>query len=141
MFIQGSITTNINKLHEQLNLCNYLLMAKDYYICPICSRNHTKDNMTWHHLFPKVGNQDKLEPAIYICHTCHTVIHYSYSNKELRDKYNNLNEIISSEDIKSLVNLYKYKADDKIYKIKKLIRKENDRKTKLATSERLQRKN
>jgi 5-methylcytosine-specific restriction enzyme A len=96
---------------------------KELYDCPICGRKHSKNNMTWHHLFPSVGGKERQEPSIYICLTCHSVIHHCHTNQELRETYNSLELILSSEDVKYLLELYKYKADDCVFKVKKLKRK------------------
>lgn len=93
----------------------------DIFICPICGRKHTSNNMSWHHLLPKDGTQEKDEPRIYICITCHNVIHFCHTNKDLREKYNTLENLLTSLDIIKMVNLYKYDhKTNKIYKIKKL---------------------
>jgi hypothetical protein len=93
---------------------------KDYYECPICGRKHSKDNMSWHHLLPSVGGNERQEPRIYICKTCHAVIHDCHSNKDLRENYNSLDRILASEAIQRLVNVYKYKSDDCVFKLKKI---------------------
>lgn len=93
---------------------------KEYYDCPLCSRKHSKDNMTWHHLFPAVGDNERDEPAIYVCLTCHNVIHHCHTNKQLREIYNTTDKILSSETVVKMINLYKYKANDCVFKVKKL---------------------
>lgn len=90
-------------------------------ICPICERPHTQYNMEWHHLLPKDGSNERDEPRIYVCKTCHDVIHFCHNNKELRNLYNNLELIISSEKIENMLKLYKYDQKiNKVYTIKKL---------------------
>lgn len=79
--------------------------------------------MTWHHLIPKNGCQERQEPTVYICLTCHTVVHYCHTNKELCETYNTIDAIKQSKDVIDMVELYKYKAEDCIFKIKKLKKK------------------
>jgi DNA repair exonuclease SbcCD ATPase subunit len=92
----------------------------DLYICPLCGRKHPQQNMSWHHLLPRLGKSEKEEPRIYICRTCHDVIHFCHTNRELRELYNTLENILKSELINKYINLYKNKNNSKIYKIKKL---------------------
>jgi hypothetical protein len=94
---------------------------EDIHICPLCGRMHTTPNMSWHHLFPKDGCDEKAEPRIYVCLTCHSVIHFCHTNKQLRELYNTIEKILSSTSINKMINLYKYDhKNNKIYKIKKL---------------------
>jgi hypothetical protein len=77
--------------------------------------------MTIHHLLPSLSELEKdEEPTIYICKTCHMVIHYCFTNKELRHEFNTLNKLINSEKILKMINLYKYKTDDKVFTLKRL---------------------
>lgn len=96
------------------------MIDKDMITCPICHRQHIKDNMSFHHLYPKIDDLDKKENVIYICNTCHDVIHFCHSNYELRNFYNSLDKILLSIKIKEMVELYKYKADNCIFRVKKL---------------------
>lgn len=96
------------------------MVDRDYYTCPICQRKHSKEHMSWHHLFPTVNNSEKEEPRIYLCITCHSVIHFCHTNEELRTMFNTLEKILESKCIIDMVNLYKYKADNTTIKIKKL---------------------
>ena len=90
------------------------------YICPICGRNHVKDNMTYHHLFPVYKQQEKGKETIYICQTCHLVIHFCHSNKTLRNYINSLEKILKSKKIQIMLQLYKYKADNCVFRLKQL---------------------
>jgi hypothetical protein len=97
-----------------------MMFGQELYTCPICNRKHSQERMSWHHLLPSVGKIEKSEPRIYVCVTCHSVIHFCHTNLELREKYNTLDRIIESNLIISLVKLYKYKKDNVTIKIKKL---------------------
>lgn len=97
-------------------------MPRDYYNCPICNRKHCKDNMTWHHLYPTVDDNKKEDDRIYLCLTCHIVIHYSYTNKQLREHINTLSKLQESKIISDIVDVYKYKPDDKVFKLKKILK-------------------
>lgn len=97
-----------------------MISKDDQYTCPICQRKHIHDNMSWHHLLPTTKNNEKSEPRIYICKTCHSVIHFCHTNDDLRIIYNTLDKLLESKDIISMVNLYKYKADNVTIKIKRL---------------------
>lgn len=97
------------------------LRQDDTFTCPLCGRLHSSVNMEWHHLLPKDGNNEKEEPRIYLCKTCHDVIHFCHSNTELRTKLNTLDLLLKSEKIEKMILLYKYdKKTNKVYKIKKL---------------------
>jgi hypothetical protein len=94
---------------------------EEAYTCPICKRIHTSYNMEWHHLLPKDGSCERDEPRIYVCRTCHDVIHYCHTNHELRTSFNTLDLLLTSEKIENMVKLYKYDHKiNKVYKIKKL---------------------
>lgn len=93
---------------------------EDLYHCPICNRLHRKEFMTIHHLFPALGAKPKLEPIIYICRTCHEVIHYCHTNAELRLYWNTYDKLIKSPKIQNLLEIYKYKPDNCVFKLKKL---------------------
>ena len=95
---------------------------REYYDCPICSRKHAKDRMTWHHLYPSVDGKERQEPAIYVCLTCHQVIHHCHTNQELCESYNTLDKIKESKAVMNLVEMYKYKANDCVFKVKRLKR-------------------
>lgn len=97
-------------------------MAKEFYKCPMCERKHIKDHMTFHHLLPSAKGEGKGEPTIYICKTCHVVVHDCYTNKELREQYNTIEAILSSKKIQQMLKLYIDKPDNCIFKIKKLRR-------------------
>lgn len=97
------------------------LKQDDAFTCPMCGRLHASCNMEWHHLLPKDGESEKEEPRIYVCKTCHDVIHYCHTNKELRTQINTLALLLLSEKIEKMILLYKYdKKNNKVYKIKKL---------------------
>lgn len=101
------------------------MIDSETYSCPICNRKHTSDKMNWHHLLPSINNNERSEPRIYICKTCHSVIHFCHTNVELYNNYNTLEKLLESNDIIKIVNLYKYKADNitiKIKNIKKMLK-------------------
>lgn len=95
---------------------------RELYRCPMCGRLHIHDHMTIHHLLPTVENVAKGEPVIYVCRTCHDVIHYCHSNKDLRFNFNTLELLMESEKIRDMIELYRYKADNCVFKIKRLKR-------------------
>lgn len=95
-------------------------MAREFHTCQMCGRKHVKDHMTFHHLLPTANGEGKGEPTIYVCKTCHAVIHECHTNSQLREKYNTLEHILASKKVQKLLELYKYKPDNCIFKIKKL---------------------
>lgn len=101
----------------------------EYYICPVCNRKHRHDFMTFHHLLPSTNSEGKSEPTIYVCLTCHRVIHFCHTNKDLRNVYNTIVAIKSSTIINNMIDLYRYKADDCIFTIRKLKHKLKRRET------------
>ena len=97
-----------------------MIGSRDLYLCPLCNRYHKYDYMSQHHLLPKVGNMKKESLIVYICNTCHKVLHFCHTNIQLRDKYNSIESIFSSKKVMDMIELYKYKADNCIFKLKKL---------------------
>lgn len=93
---------------------------REMHLCPVCGRKHIKDHMTVHHLLPALGHVDKGEPTIYICETCHQVIHYCHTNEQLRFYFNTLDLILRSKKVQSMLQLYKYKSDNCVFRIKRL---------------------
>ena len=93
---------------------------RELYLCPLCNRYHIHDYMSQHHLLPKVGINKKEEPIVYICNTCHKVLHFCHTNEQLRTKYNSIDSIMLSKKVMMMVELYKYKADNCIFKLRKL---------------------
>lgn len=94
----------------------------DMYECPMCGRNHTKDHMTFHHLLPTVNESEKGEPTIYICQTCHVIIHKTFTNEQLRTKFNTLEKLKGSYRINEWIDLYRYKSPNVVYQLKRLKR-------------------
>jgi hypothetical protein len=103
------------------------------YDCPMCGRKHAKDYMTFHHLLPTVDESEKGEPTIYICQTCHIVIHNAFTNEQLRTKFNTLEKLQDSYKIKEWIELYKCKSPNVVYQLKKLkrIREKHGRENRL----------
>lgn len=99
-------------------------MALELTKCPICQRNHRQEFMTLHHLLPSVFLLSKHpDKVIYICKSCHDVIHWCFTNETLRKRYYTLDLILLSKKIMNMVELYKYKPDDCLFSIKYLKRK------------------
>lgn len=60
--------------------------------CPLCNRpmHYASD----HHLVPKTrGGKD----TVTICYDCHQAIHSLFSNKDLENKYNTVDSLLSDE--------------------------------------------
>lgn len=95
---------------------------REMHLCPMCGRNHIKDHMTVHHLHPAVKRLDKGEPIVYLCMTCHQVIHYCHTNEQLRIYYNSIDALLNSKKVQNMLQLYKYKSDNCVFKIKRLKR-------------------
>ena len=101
---------------------------KEYFNCPICNRMHESQKMTWHHLKPSVDGEEKIEEErIYICKTCHPVIHYCLTNFDLRNYYNTADRILQSPDIQDMLELYQHKTYNVVISIKKLLKLKSDR--------------
>lgn len=96
------------------------MARREMYKCPVCGRCHIKDYMTLHHLHPTITNVEKGQKTIYICHTCHDVIHFCHTNEDLRFNFDTLELILSSKKIQNMIQLYKYKADNCVFRIKRL---------------------
>lgn len=62
------------------------------YDCPLCGREVSK--VSDHHLIPKSrGGQETLP----ICLDCHKSIHAFFTNKELEDKFNTVENLLGDE--------------------------------------------
>ncbi len=67
-------------------------MSKDL-VCPICLHSYSLDELSRHHLVPdcKGGKEKKT-----VCLTCHKQIHATFKEKELAEKYNTIESILSA---------------------------------------------
>lgn len=65
--------------------------------CELCG---STDNLTKHHLIPKVKSKknkystEEKNQTITLCSMCHSTIHATFTESELRDKLNTLEKII-----------------------------------------------
>ena len=65
-------------------------------LCPTCNRDNSY-YPAHHHLVPKsLGGVE----TIKICADCHSSIHATYSNKELRDRYNSIEKILADDKLR-----------------------------------------
>ena len=62
------------------------------YDCPLCGREVSK--VSDHHLTPKSRGGKEILP---ICLDCHKSIHAFFTNKELEDKFNTVEILLSDE--------------------------------------------
>jgi len=71
--------------------------------CPICKRplGH-KDTISKHHLIPK-SRGGKGSKLITIHNICHQKIHSVFTEKELRDNYSTVENLLGHEEIQKFV--------------------------------------
>lgn len=62
--------------------------------CKYCNRDISEDLIEYHHLIPK---SKKGKITVTACKSCHEFIHRTWTNKELRDIYNTVESVVSSE--------------------------------------------
>ena len=63
-------------------------------ICPTCRRDVAK--LSDHHLVPR-SRGGKWEDTVAICFDCHGAIHAFFTNKELSERYNTVEALLSEE--------------------------------------------
>ena len=76
--------------------------------CALCGDT---ENLTRHHLIPQVRCKNKYREIkndrsniLIVCQTCHSKIHATFSENELRDIYNTRDALLSSDKIMTYVN-------------------------------------
>lgn len=83
--------------------------------CELCT---CKAKLTKHHLIPKVRCKNKYQKLknddnnfIWICNECHSHIHATYSENELRDNYSSKDLLLQSEKIQKFIKWRKKHQD------------------------------
>ncbi len=66
-------------------------IGKKYGICELCQKLNP---LTRHHLIPKSVRYD--DSICLLCRGCHDLIHWTFSNRELAEKYNTVEKLINS---------------------------------------------
>ena len=78
--------------------------------CPLCQREMVKGKrISKHHLVPK---SKKGKETLYLHDICHQKIHSVFTEKELEKKYNNVDALLSNEEIQKFVSWVKNKPID-----------------------------
>lgn len=70
-------------------------------ICTLCGRE--VEHTTKHHLVPKEKG-GKYGPTADLCQPCHRTIHNTFSNKELAQKYNTIENLQSAEALQKYLH-------------------------------------
>lgn len=75
--------------------------------CAICG---AETELTKHHLVPQVACRNKYKKLrnddsnfAWICRTCHDQVHAVFSEQELRDEYNTIERLVTSERLSKFV--------------------------------------
>ena len=66
-------------------------------ICPICKRDTPEEFLERHHLVPKAKGGKQ---TVIACRNCGDMLHKLFSNNELRDKLNSLEDILANEFVR-----------------------------------------
>ncbi len=68
--------------------------------CPLCARDLGSARVTEHHLIPRryKGKETRRLHAI-----CHRKIHATFTDQELRDRYNSFEQLLEHEEIQIFV--------------------------------------
>ena len=89
-------------------------------LCPLCERNMLLWNLTKHHLVPKSRGGRTTEK---MCRTCHRQIHSLFTNKELENEVNSVEELKKNLDIQKYLNWVKTKNPDQYFRGEKTKKK------------------
>ena len=78
-------------------ISNYIIKDK----CELCG---VMDHLTQHHLIPRVKSKknkyrESKDNTITLCSMCHSTIHATYTESELRDNLNTLDKIVQDSRI------------------------------------------
>lgn len=71
-------------------------------LCPLCKRPLGTVKISKHHLTPK-SRGGKHTQTVYMHNICHQKIHSVYSEKELKLKFNTVEKLLQSEELKKFV--------------------------------------
>lgn len=72
--------------------------------CSICSRITPEEFQEKHHLFPRKSRKSKKKNDIIIlCCSCADILHQLFTNKELRQQYNSIENILSNDKIQKWI--------------------------------------
>jgi len=85
-------------------------------ICILCKRDVSDLYIQYHHLIPK-SKHGKV--TIPICESCHNFIHKTWTNKELRDSYNNIETIYNDGKYKKFYKWLLKQSLEKSHKTKR----------------------
>lgn len=74
--------------------------------CELCG---IETKLTKHHLCPKLKSkslkkQEDDSNIAWICRPCHDCVHATYSESELRDSFNTIEKLLSTEEISKFVS-------------------------------------
>lgn len=77
-------------------------------VCELCG---SPDNLTKHHLVPQVKCHNKYKEIknddsniLVVCQTCHSKIHATWSENELRDRYSTKEKLLEADEMKSYLS-------------------------------------
>jgi hypothetical protein len=68
-----------------------------------CSLCESVPSETEHHLFPGSKDKDEKDVTCGLCERCHTAVHSTLTNKELKKSYNSIEKLKAQEDIASWI--------------------------------------
>lgn len=67
-------------------------------ICALCQRKVS--TVTWHHLVPKEEG-GRYSETVPLCQPCHSTIHNTFTNKELKSQYHSIEILQSAERLQT----------------------------------------
>jgi len=81
--------------------------------CSFCKRDIPEELIQYHHLVPKSKDGKDTIPA---CGSCHNFIHKTWENNRLRDFYNSVESIRSTEEYQRFVKWLLKHPVEKVFK-------------------------
>ena len=73
------------------------LPTPDRLVCPICEHEYARRELTRHHLIPKCR---KGREIVLLCRSCHSMIHATWSEKELERNFPTLEALLDSDELR-----------------------------------------
>ena len=101
------------KLIEQTAI---FLAENETLICPLCERDIPTAQRDAHHLIPKSKGGRETQ---FLHRICHRQIHALFTEKELANDYNNVEQLLTHPEIAKFVDWIKTKPDHLIERSRK----------------------
>lgn len=70
-------------------------------LCKLCMRKIPKEHITDHHLTPENRKESEV---VKLCQPCHDQVHAVFTNHELRESYNSVEDLKEAERIQGFID-------------------------------------